>query len=62
MPRIIVKRPREKFFHPADKSQITRVLTHFGELSWYGVQEISLLQNSKSTVKQIELWITYDSR
>lgn len=53
LPRIFVKRPRTNFFHPADKSQIQRVLLHFGELSWYGVQEISLLQNSKASVNKL---------
>lgn len=53
MPRIVVKRPRTGFFHPADKALIERVLIHFGEISWYGVQEISLLQNSKATVNKL---------
>ncbi len=53
LPRIVVKRPRTGFFHPANKSQIERVLIHFGELSWYGIQEISLLQNSKATVNKL---------
>lgn len=53
IPRVVVKRPRTGFFHPADKRQIQRVLVHFGELSWYGVQEISLLQNPKATVNKL---------
>src|SRR5689334_825050 len=31
LPRIVVKRPREGYFHPASRSDITRILRFFGE-------------------------------
>ncbi len=52
-PKITVKRPRKGFFHPATKSQINELLMHFGELSWYGVQEIVLLQSPKHDVNKL---------
>jgi hypothetical protein len=45
LPKISVRRPRKGFVHPADRSQIRKILTHFGELSWYGVHEICLVHN-----------------
>ncbi len=45
LPRIRVTRPRNGFIHPANKTQIQSVLRYFGELSWYGVNEICLVQS-----------------
>jgi hypothetical protein len=45
LPTMSVQRPRKGFSHPADKSMIRKVLSHFGELTWYGVREICLVHN-----------------
>lgn len=45
LPRIKIQRARSGFIHPAGKAQIRSVLLHFGELTWYGVQEICLVQS-----------------
>lgn len=46
-PRITVQRTHKGYLHPADKRDITRLLEQFGELAWYGVREICLVQNSE---------------
>ncbi len=44
-PRFTVQRPRSGYLHAANKRDITKLLLHFGELTWYGVREITLMQN-----------------
>lgn len=44
LPRIKVQKARRGFIHPASKEDVRDVLLHFGELAWYGVEEISLSQ------------------
>jgi hypothetical protein len=46
IPRIIVKRPRQGFVHPAEKADIVRVLQFFGERCFYGLRLIKLVQGS----------------
>ena len=46
LPRVIVKRPRKGFLHPATKSDITSVLEFFGEQCYYGLDTIKLVQGS----------------
>lgn len=46
MPKISVQRPRTGFHHPAGKSDILTCLKFFGELSWYGIEEIRLAHKS----------------
>ena len=44
LPRILAKRPRQGYFHPAGKSDITRILRFFGEQYTYGLRRILLAQ------------------
>jgi len=48
LPKISVQRPRKGFSHPTGRALLKRALLHFGELSWYGVREISLIHNPDS--------------
>lgn len=44
LPRLIVKRPRSGYFHPARKIEIFDLLRFFGEECTYGLRTIELLQ------------------
>ncbi len=46
IPRIITKRPRQGFIHPAAKADILSVLQFFGERCFYGLRLIKLIQGS----------------
>jgi hypothetical protein len=44
LPRMVVKRPREGYVHPAGKGDIARILRFFGEQYTYGLRRIVLVQ------------------
>lgn len=44
LPRLIVKRARSGYFHPAGKAEILQLLRFFGEECSYGIRTIELLQ------------------
>ncbi len=44
LPRLIVKRPREGFTHPATKADVTKMLRFFGEQYTYGLRSIEMVQ------------------
>jgi hypothetical protein len=48
IPRIIVKRPRQGFDHPAKKEDILGVLQFFGERCFYGLRLIKLIQGNST--------------
>jgi len=45
LPRVIVKRPRSGYVHPASKAEIVDMLRFFGEECTYGLRSIELLQS-----------------
>ena len=47
LPRLIVKRPRSGYFHPASKAEILKLLCFFGEECIYGLRSIELLQTGR---------------
>lgn len=47
LPRLIVKRPRSGYFHPASKAEILELLRFFGEECIYGLRTIELLQTGR---------------
>jgi hypothetical protein len=49
MPRVIVKRPREGFMHPADKADLVGLLHFFGPQCFYGLRSIRLIHGSGTT-------------
>jgi hypothetical protein len=48
LPRLIVKRPRNGYFHPASKAEILELLRFFGEECIYGLRTIELLQTGRA--------------
>jgi len=46
-PRLIVKRPRSGYFHPASRAEILELLRFFGEECIYGLRTIELLQTGR---------------
>ncbi len=48
LPRVITKRPRPGYFHPASKADILQVLQFFGEECFYGVKTIKLMQGAEA--------------
>lgn len=53
LPRISVATSRKGFFHPASKSAIKQVLLYFGDLSVYGIREISLVQRHNTAADKL---------
>jgi hypothetical protein len=51
LPRVITKRPRSGFIHPASKSDIIAILQFFGERCFYGLRSIKLVQRNESTIE-----------
>ncbi len=49
LPRVIVKRPRVGYFHPASKTEILDLLRFFGEECAYGLRSIELVQGSSAS-------------
>ena len=45
LPRLIVKRPRTGYFHPASKAEILDLLRFFGVICTYGLRTIELRQS-----------------
>lgn len=45
LPRVIVKRPRSGYFHPAGKEEILELLRFFGDECTYGIRTIELVQS-----------------
>ena len=48
IPRVVTKRPRQGFTHPAKKADIIEVLQFFGEQCFYGLRSIKLVQGQGS--------------
>jgi hypothetical protein len=47
LPRVVVKRPRVGYFHPASKTDILNLLRFFGEECTYGLRSIELVQGNR---------------
>jgi hypothetical protein len=49
LPRVIVKRPRVGYFHPASRGEILDILRFFGEECTYGLRSIELVQGGSAS-------------
>ncbi|MCS6860275.1 MAG: hypothetical protein NZT92_08145 [Abditibacteriales bacterium] len=49
LPRVIVKRPRVGYFHPASKTDILDLLRFFGEECPYGLRRIELVPGGSAS-------------